>query len=440
MNDPVLNREHLPAGSRVLCALSGGADSVCLLALLRREKDLTVLCAHYNHWLRGEESHRDEAFVKDLCRRWDIPCYTGGGDVAAWAREKGMGIEEAARELRYGFLQTVAAQNGADCIATAHTRNDNAETVLLNMARGTGLAGLGGIPPRRENLVRPLLGVTRQQVEEFLRRENIPWVEDSTNETDDYARNRVRHHLLPELERIHPGAAENIARMTESLREDEAYFQQQAERFLSGCPADRLSVSGLMALPLPVQYRVLARFAGSALSREHRQAILALCRSKKPSGAVDVTGLRLSREYDWLCRGEEESLSLPLRTVTVGETLELPEAEMTLTAIFCPKFDRIQSSFNTFAFSCANICGNISVGSRREGDSLLPAGRKGTRTVKKWMIEAKIPRTRRGLVPVLRDDRGVLAVAGMGQRTGSLPEPGEPCIIIEIMGKGRRTE
>ena len=435
----MLNRELLPAGSRVLCAVSGGADSVCLLSLLRRESDITVLCAHYNHHLRGEESHRDESFVRELCARWHIPCRIGGGDVAAYARENKLGIEEAARERRYDFLRRTAEELQADFIATAHTMNDNAETVLLNMARGTGLAGLGGIPPKRGNILRPLLGVTRQQVEDYLRRENIPWVTDSTNEEDDYARNRVRHHLLPELETIHPGAVRSIGRMTESLREDEAYFQQEAERFLVCCPPDKLPVGRLLSLPLPVQYRVLGRFA-PGLSREHRRAVLALCESENPSGAVDVPGIRLRREYDWLCRGEADFLSLPRRTVTVGETLALPEAELLLQAKYCSKFERIQSSFNTFAFSCANIYGNISVDSRREGDELLPVGRKGTRTVKKWMIEAKIPRSRRGLVPVLRDDRGVLAVFGMGQRAGSAPQPGEPCIIIEIMGKGRKTE
>ena len=435
MSEPVLDRGGIPAGSTVLCAVSGGADSVCLLDLLRRQGDLTVLCAHYNHRLRGEESDRDEAFVRDLCARWDIPCYTGSGDVTAYGKTRSMGTEEAARTLRYAFLQRVAEDTGARCIATAHTLNDNAETVLLNLCRGTGLRGLGGIPPVRGNIVRPLLSVTRQQVEEYLRERNIPWVEDSSNSGDDYARNRTRHHVLPLLEEIHPGALESIARMTDSLREDEAFLQAEARRFLEANPENGLSVPGLLALPGPVQHRVLTAFTASALNRDHRQAILALCRSEKPSGACHVPGCRLRREYDRLRREECECPPLPERQLNPGETLQYPEAGWTVRAEYCSNFNRIQSSFNTFCFSCANIYGTLSVTSRREGDTLRPEGRKGSRSVKKWMIEAKIPRSRREQIPVLRDEKGVLAVPGLGQRFGTAPREGEPCLTVEIKEK-----
>lgn len=438
MSDILLDCSAIPAGSTVLCAVSGGADSVCLLSLLQQRRDITVLCAHYNHHLRGEESNRDEAFVKDLCTRWNIPCCTGSGDVAAYGKAHGMGTEEAARELRYAFLQKAAAETGADCIATAHTMNDNAETVLLNLCRGTGLRGLCGIPTQRGNIVRPLLSVTRQQVEAYLRAEGIAWVEDSSNQGDDYARNRVRHHVLPLLEEVHSGALESIARMTDTLREDEVFLQEEANRFLAENPADSLSIPGLLTLPGPVQHRVLASFTGAALNREHRQAVLALCQGEKPSGDCHVPGCRLRREYDRLLRISEEILPLAERKLIPGEELLLPEAGLEICAKYSSNFDRIQSSFNIFYFSCANIYGTLSVTSRREGDSLYLEGRKGSRSVKKWMIEAKIPRSRRGQIPVLRDEKGVLAVLGMGQRAGTLPQGGEPCLMVEIKKKGAK--
>lgn len=440
MSEFVPDCSAIPAGGVVLCAVSGGADSVCLLSLLRQQPNLTVLCAHYNHGLRGRESDRDEAFVKSLCQNWNIPFYVGRGDVAAYGKAHGMGTEEAARTLRYDFLQTVAGETGADCIATAHTLNDNVETVLLNLCRGTGLRGLGGIPPARENIVRPLLTVTRRQVEEYLRENSIPWVEDSSNESDDYARNRIRHHLQPLLESAHAGALENIGRMTESLREDEVFLQREADTFLAACSQGQLCVSGLLALPGPVQHRVLTTFTRSALNREHREAVLMLCRSADPSGACHLPGVIVRREYDRLLLGAAECTQLPERALVPGQELVLPEAGLTVSAKYCSNFDRIQSSFNTFCFSCANICGTISVASRREGDSLPLEGRTGTRSVKKWMIEAKIPRHRRGLIPVFRDENGVLAVAGMGQRAGTLPKQGEACIQIKITEKGSETE
>lgn len=156
----------LPPGGGVLCAVSGGADSVyllCRLCELRESLGLRVWAAHYNHCLRGAESDRDEAFVRDLCAGLGVEAYSGRGDVAAFARENGLGTEDAARRLRYAFLEQTADALGADAIATAHTADDNAETMLLNLARGAGLRGLCGIPPRRGRVIRPILGVTARR-------------------------------------------------------------------------------------------------------------------------------------------------------------------------------------------------------------------------------------------------------------------------------------
>ena len=186
----------------MLCAVSGGVDSMYLLhrmAELGAQRGFAVGCAHFNHGLRGAESDRDEAFVRAQCEKLGVPFYAGRGDVAS---VRGMGTEAAARELRYAFLTHCADEHGYDWIATAHTADDNAETLLLNLARGCGLRGLTGIPPQRGKLLRPMLDTTRAQAEAYLTARAIPHVEDSTNAADTYARNRVRHHAVPALESV----------------------------------------------------------------------------------------------------------------------------------------------------------------------------------------------------------------------------------------------
>ena len=174
----------LEKAGKVLCAVSGGADSVYLLHRCLEGAaghGYAVCAAHYDHGLRVEESGRDSRFVADMCRELGVECLTGRGDVRSYARERRLGTEEAARELRYAFLQEAAGKMGAQLIATAHNAGDNAETMLLALARGAGLRGLGGIPPRRGNIVRPMLAVTRAEVEEYLAARGIAHVEDSTN-------------------------------------------------------------------------------------------------------------------------------------------------------------------------------------------------------------------------------------------------------------------
>ena len=431
-----LSRELLPPGSRVLCAVSGGADSVCLLDLVRRLEDVECVCAHYDHGLRGEESRRDAEFVEDLCRQWGIELISGAGNVAAHAKATGQSIETAARELRYTFLAEAAEQCGADRIATAHNLNDNVETVLFHMARGTGLRGLTGIPPRRGNIVRPLLGVSRTAIEAYLAERGIPHVEDATNASDDYARNYARHHILPAMEKLHGGALENIGRMAENLSEDEAFLTSLAEEWLAGQRPGELSAEGLRALPRPVAVRALRLWLGEELSRERTQAVLELC-GAGPSARLDLPGRRVYRRYDALTLTDPERPALPVREVRPGETLDLPEAGLRLECRFCTDSREIQTSLNIFSFSYANISGTLTVASRGEGEKLTLLGRRGKRSVKKLLAEHKIPSAARDSVPVLRDDNGVLAVYGVGQSSRAAPQPGEPFykIIFEPLNK-----
>lgn len=423
-NEIALDRELLPPGSRVLCAVSGGVDSVCLLDLVRRLGDVECLCAHFDHGLRGEASRRDAAFVESLCRDWGIPFFLGRADVAAHAARTGQSTETAARELRYAFLRRTAADCGADRIATAHHLNDNVETVLFHMARGTGLRGLTGIPPRRGNIVRPLLKVSREELEAYLTERGLPHVEDATNALDDCARNYARHHLIPAMERLHPGAAANIARMAGILTEDEAYLTGLAADWLAKQRSGELSAAGLAALPKPVARRVLGLWLGEELTRERTEAVLALC-AAGPSAMLDLPGRRVYRRNDALTLTDPARPALPDREVIPGAWTPLPEAKLALRCEICPPGDEIQILFNTFSFSYATISGKMMVTARRAGEKMALPGRTGRHSVKKLLQEGRIPRAERDSVPVLRDEKGLLAVYGVGQAARTVPRPGE---------------
>lgn len=430
MSEPTLDRALLPPGCTVLCAVSGGADSVCLLDLVRRLDGITVLCAHFDHGIRGAESVRDAAFVEALCKEWGIPFFLGRGDVPAYAGEHGLSIETAAREARYAFLRRVAEEQGADRIATAHNLNDNAETILFRMARGTGLRGLAGIPAQRGGIVRPLLKTPRRDIEAYLAARGIPHMEDSTNAQTGAARNRVRLALLPALEDIHPGAAGSIARMSETLAEDEAFLASLAAEKLA-LWGETLPAGELCALPKPVARRVLALWLGGELQRERTDALLRFA-AGAGQGVLELPGRRVYRSLGRLRREEAPLPPLEERVLVPGAALVYP-SRWRVSCEKRPAGAEIQTSFNTFCFSCANICGKLTVASAAEGEKIVLHGRAGTRSVRKLLAEeARVPAFRRAAVPVLRDGRGTLAVFGVGQSERAFPAPGEAFYQITI--------
>ena len=223
-------------GDGVLAAVSGGADSVCLLFLLHEvaaELGIRIFAFHMNHGIRGAEADRDEQFVAGFCERLKIPLTVAHEKVEKYAAEHGLSGEEAGRILRYRYLKETAEKYKCAKIAVAHHEDDDAETVLLNLFRGSGLAGLAGIRPVRENIIRPLLCVSRKEIEEYLKSQELSWCEDSTNRENDYTRNRIRNDLLPWVtENINSRAAEHILAVSELAAQADMYFEMEAERIL----------------------------------------------------------------------------------------------------------------------------------------------------------------------------------------------------------------
>ena len=386
----------LSPGDRVIAAVSGGADSVAMLFalyLLRDELGIALEAAHFNHHLRGAESDRDEAFVTDFCGRYGIPLHLGSGRIVPGKK----GLEAAARDARYAFLQSLPGK-----VATAHTADDNAETVLMRLIRGTGLKGLGAIAPVSGNVIRPMLTVTRDDVEAFLEEYALPHVEDSSNETDDFLRNRIRHSILPLMRAENPRIGENLSAMALLLRQDEACLQAMI-------PEEQMpDVSRLKAMEPALRRRALERFLKAQGVREPEQIHILqaeqLLYHWSPSAAMQFPGgVTIGRQYDRLVRLE----CAP----------ELPETRLSVPGETCIGGKRFVSEYTTDLEERPGsvlVCpvGALTVRSRRSGDTMRLPG--GTRSLKKMYIDRKIPASRRAAVPVLADDRGVLAVFGIG--------------------------
>lgn len=391
-----LGRELTEPGQTVVCAVSGGADSIAMLFAfyLNRERlGIRLEAAHFNHQLRGVESDRDEAFVRDFCDRYDIPLHVGRGTIQPGKK----GLEAAAREARYAFFDTLPGK-----IATAHTADDNAETVLIHMIRGTGLKGLGGIAPVQGRIIRPMLGITRQEVEEFLEEWGLTYVEDSSNREDDFLRNRIRHHVIPLLKAENPRFSQNLSRMALTLREDEDFLSRQAE--FETMP----TVTELKAMPKALRYRVLERFLKECGVKEPGAVQLeegnALLFSKNPSAKNRFSGgVVIARRYDRLvleCREpslEETILPCP------GEVI-LPELR-----VICEPAEEVLNTRETFTIQPQ---GQIILRQRQLGDEIrLSSGRK---RLKKLYIDRKIPASQRQRIPVLQDDLGIIGVYSIG--------------------------
>ena len=425
----------LPRGSRVLCAVSGGADSMCLLHLLwsnREALGLKVCAAHYEHGLREKESARDAAFAERWCAERDIPFRCGHGDVLSRAKASGRGVEETAREMRYAFLEETADALCCDRIATAHNADDNAETLLLHLCRGAGAAGLSGIPMQRGRIVRPLLGCTRAEIEEYLEENRVPHVEDSSNLSDDYARNLLRHRVMPVLRELNPRLAPAMARTAELLRQDEQCLDALAGDFLAkNYDGESLPAEALAALDPAIAARVLRRLCGPVEKRQI-DAALALCRGTERA-SLDLPGLRLVREQGRLFFGApEQPEPIAERRLIPGETLLIPEAGLRVKAEFTVYSGEINDLFKTCCLKCANIRGELLCTGRRPGDRLRIAGRGCTKSLKALFTEAGMTSRKRERTLVIRDGEGVLLARGLALAERSVPVAGDEVLKITV--------
>ena len=416
----------LPSSGRVLVGVSGGADSVTLLSLLRHwpRPGLCVAAVHVHHGIRGAEADWDADFVRRICREWNVPLFLVHADVPAVAARERMGLEEAGRAVRYAVFERIAREWGADRIATAHTASDRAETVLMHLMRGCGVSGLSGIPVQQGRIVCPLLSCTRSEIEAYCRRNTLPYVTDSTNHDLRFTRNAVRREVLPAMEKHNPAVSAALVRLADAAAEDEACLAQLAAAALQEAQTD----SG-------IRRRVLLRYPKAIRYRMLQQALAEQgCRSMERLHfeAVDQSVLRGGGGE---CLPGGWKVQVTDRWVTVGRSappVTAPPSPVSpdplpFTGIwdgrpFCVRLvntadtetaKNVHRMFFKFAVDYDKILNDLNIRARAPGDRLHPAGRGVGKSVRRLMQECSVPAAQRDRFPLLCDGAGIVLLPGI---------------------------
>ena len=436
VRDYMREHEMTAPGDAVIVALSGGADSVCLLTVLKQlaTPEFLLRAVHVHHGIRGAEADRDEAFAQKLCESLSVPLCVAYCHVPAYAAEHGLSEEEAGRILRYQVLEKEAGKWEQELpagsrvkIALAHHRDDNAETILHHLLRGSGLTGLAGIRPVQGRRIRPLLCVGREEIRAYLEAGHISWCEDSTNQSPDYTRNRIRSQVLPLLKTaVNEQAEEHILQAGQIIGQADAYLRQQAEEIWQEAVCGR--EEDLAAIPLTTfarQPEILKTYlirhmldqlhpGWKDIGSRHFTAIAEL--AGKPVGSrLDLPGGLIARTgYETLeiVRKTKREVSVKTESGADGEIhgrQTVPELHMT---VFSRQKDQeIPKNQYTKWFDYDKIKGTLSVRTRRTGDYLiLPSG--GSKTIARYMIDEKIPKEKREQILLLAEGSHVLWVVG----------------------------
>lgn len=431
-----IDQQHmLEKGDRLIAGVSGGVDSVCLLLLLCELQPVyhvTVEAVHVHHGIRGKDADEDARFVEALCSRLEVPCRQYRYDVPSLASKEHCSLEEMGRKVRYMAFDDACGKAGASKIAVAHHIDDQAETMLFHLFRGTGLKGLAGIPPVRGAVIRPLLCVQRAEIEKYVTERGYTWREDQSNGEDFHIRNKIRHHVISYArEHISPAACANMARTAEHLTEVEQFMRQSAKEALelnslelqADC-AGRLAVSRQRFLGRPAvlqEYMIrecllLVRQTLNNITAEHVRQVRTLLDKQSGKQIVLPGGLIVSREYDQLifelnaAQGAEPFCF----RVTVPGNIFIPHLGICL----CfeekkyKKNAKIPISAYTKWFDYDKIKNPLVVRSRKPGDVLAVSGEGGHKTVKRYFIDEKIPRAQREQIALLADEEEVVWVCG----------------------------
>ncbi len=420
----------------LLIALSGGADSVVLLHLASRYRErfgYRLEALHVHHGIRGAEADRDREFCIEYCQRLCIPLTVREYDVPSLATLEKTGLEETARKYRYLALEECAAAHDLDGIATAHTATDNMETVLLQLTRGT--ASLHGIPPTRGAYLRPLLTVTREGILSYLNAYALPHVEDSSNDSDAYSRNLIRHRVLPVLRQLNPRAEEAFGRAVANAREDDDYLQALA------LPAARRgNVSELAALPAPLRSRALiarCQLLGiCGLSEVHVNALVRLCSDAVPHASLSLPGGAVAVEDGLLVKKSaapamgdwEVELRMGENPLPDGSILCVFRENEEETQKYIAHQQNIYKLLINATLNFATIEGTMVARARRSGDRIRSGGIH--RRVKKLFCDAKIPVADRSFSPVICDRNGILWIPELCRVRDGAMKDGTSCIHL----------
>ena len=425
----------------VIAGVSGGADSVCLLFVLlelRKEIGFDLVVAHVNHGLRGEAANADEDYVKSLCETLGVPCECYFEDVELFAKNRKQSTEEAGREVRKAFFEELLLKYKGTKIALAHHQNDNAETLILNLTRGTGLKGLGGIAPMNGHVIRPLLCISREEVENYLNSKGISYCEDATNKEDDYTRNRVRNHVLSYLEQeVNGKAVEHMNETMEQLRQVQAYMEEQMRGCKSLCVKEMTGgeatecTSGFL-----VQAQTYQDIPEVIKPMLLKSVLVDVCGREKDLEAVHIKDLQelfekqvgrkldlpyqmeAKRVYEGIWIGEKRSETEIIEEEVWDLSEEKREISIAGYQIQCEQMEAAEmcakecEKSHTKYFSCDIIKNSVMFRTRRSGDyiTIHPDGR--TQKLKTYFINEKIPQEERDSILLVADGSHVLWIVG----------------------------
>jgi tRNA(Ile)-lysidine synthase len=442
----------LRQGDTIIVACSGGPDSLALLHILdtfRLEYNISLVVAHVDHMLRGEESAMEAAFVVDFCAKRNIICYHKAIDVPQFIKETGISGEEAARIVRYQYLRQIAKKLDGAKIATGHHRDDQAETVLMNMLRGAGSSGIRGMQPVNGDIIRPLLSVSRAEIIAYCKKEQLDPKFDSSNFELNYLRNRIRIHLLPELEKQYNSAVKDSLCRTATIVGDEHDFIQHTAKSI-WIQVVKEQENGLfitaeqmksvhIAVIREIFRQAIEKKQGSlrGISFYHVETLIEMLFNGRVGSILQLPGgLTIHKTYDGLYLGERP-LALPKKVEYSGQELLLPGitqiSELGIQIIAELTDTPAKNQSKVAVFDLDDLSLPLFVRIRQRGDCFQPLGFKGTKKVKDYFIDEKIPRELRNSIPIICDVQGIIWIGGYRQsQRGNITDKTKRFLVLKV--------
>jgi tRNA(Ile)-lysidine synthase len=449
VRETINKHQLLTAGDRVLVAVSGGPDSVCLLSVLNelaKDFNLSLHLAHLDHSFRGSESADEARFASGLAQKFGIPATVERIDVPAYCLEHGLSVQAGAREVRYAFFDRVAASVGAARIATGHTATDQAETMLMRLMRGAGISGLSAIRPKRENIIRPLIEVTREEIVTYLHSSTLPFVSDSSNVKPVYTRNRIRLELLPVLKRFNPSIVETLALEAALLRDEDEAMQPcfnaiASSVYIQKDDSVQIKRSEFNALHPAYKRRLLRKAVdlsggdSSQMSAVQIEQVLAFMAYAQTGRTMMLTrGLMLAREYDQYLVTTAGKTEVFYRVVAVPGLTAIPELRMEIEIIPGDARTPVPEGGNyrwQAMFDYDKIGTLLTVRNRRPGDVFCPSGMGGRhKKLQDYLVDKKISRLQRDRIPLLCAGDDIVWVVGLRADARYLPDGASRRMII----------
>ncbi|MCT4508979.1 MAG: tRNA lysidine(34) synthetase TilS [Tepidibacter sp.] len=422
-------------GDKIILGVSGGPDSICMLHILNYLKDefnIKIYAAHLNHKIRGIEAQKDAMYVAKICDIIRVPCFIRAIDVPAYCKEKGVSLEEGARILRYNMFFEIKEKISADKIAIAQNINDQAETVIMRIMRGTGLQGLKGIQYKREDgIIRPLLDIDREDIEKYCEQNNLAPRIDQTNLEEIYTRNKIRLKLIPYMvENFNPNLKESISRMTNLLKDDSDFIMEESNKsFNDICNkiSDNtisLDIDKFINTHKALKNRIIRKCIDFVLGdikgieQKHIQDVNNLINSHKNNLRIDLPkGLLVYKKNTSIIFTDEDLVEEKISYdyiipksgyIKIKESNTIVESKI----LNIDEYQKSKSDKYIKFFDADKIKGNLSIRNRRNGDKIKLLGLGGSKKIKDLFIDLKIPKEERDLIPILSDENGIMWVIG----------------------------